>query len=438
MPKSLWHIAVLNFCVAGIAHAQEPAVSPLPNPLTLEYALSLAEDGHPDIQASRNLIDTMVARREETESLNDYSAALNGRLRWINLPSGVGVTDDHALGLTLEKPLLDFGLSSEREKAAQLSEVSARERYIGSVQLHREEIMSRYFDVLLADLQFSRENELMAVAFIRLDRARERQKLGQAEDLEILKLDREYQKVRRDRYYYEGQQRITRARLALALNRPGMLPPDLNTPELPQLERKPPAVEVLQALAKQHNPQLLALRKDVEAAQAALAAARKSDGLTVSAEMDYHSYTYQPAARDDWRVGLKFNYPLSRGGRSDASIALALAKLNTAQNTLREAERQVEQSVLEAWMQLGTLGIERQEMLALNDYQGLSLDKTRLRYEQEMQADLGDSMVLSTDAEYRLNKTEYQLALTWAHMEGLVGVTYEQFPKQEDNNAGGQ
>ena len=438
MPNRLWHIAVLNFCMAGIATAQEPAVSPLPDPLTLEYALSLAEDGHPDIQASRNLIDTMAARREEAEAQNDYSASLNGRLRWINLPAGVGLTEDHALGVTLEKPLLDFGLSAEREKSAQLYEASAREKYLGSVQAHREEIMRRYFDVLLADLQFSRENENMAVAFIRLDRARERQKLGQADDLEILKLNREYQKVRRDRYYYEGQQRITRARLALALNRPGMLPSDLNKPELPQLDRKPPAVEGLQALAKQHNPQLIALRKDVEAAQAAVAAARKSDGLTVSAEMDYHSYTYQPAAREDWRVGLQFNYPLSRGGRSDARIALALANLNTAQNTLREAERQVQQAVLEAWMSLGTLGIERQEMLALNDYQGLSLDKTRLRYEQEMQSDLGDSMVQITDAEWRLRKTEYQLALTWSHLEGLVGVAYEQFPKQEDNNAGGE
>jgi outer membrane protein TolC len=408
----------------------------LPDPLTLEYALSLAEDGHPDIQASRNLINTMAARREQVESENDYSASLNGRLRWINLPAGVGLTDDHAVGITVEKPLLDFGLSAEREKAAQLYEAGAREKYLDTLQAHREEIMRRYFDVLLADLQFSRENEHMAVAFIRLDRARKRQEMGQVDDLQILKLDREYQKVRRDRYYYEGQQRITRARLALAMNRPGQLPSDLNKPELPQLDRKPPPVEKLQALAKQHNPLLIALRKDVQGAEAALAAARKSDGLTVSAEMGYHSYTFQPAAREDWRLGLKFNYPLSTGGRSDARVALALTDLHKAQNNLREAERKVEQAVLEAWMRLGTLGIERQEMLALNDYQGLTLDKTRLRYEQEMQADLGDSMVLTTDAEYRLRKTEYQLALGWTHLEGLVGVAYEQFPKQEDNNAG--
>jgi outer membrane protein TolC len=436
MPNRLWHIVVLNFCVAGMAAAQEPAASPLPDPLTLEYALSLAEDGHPDIQASRNLINTMAARREQVESENDYSASLNGRLRWINLPAGVGLTDDHAVGITVEKPLLDFGLSAEREKAAQLYEAGAREKYLDTLQAHREEIMRRYFDVLLADLQFSRENEHMAVAFIRLDRARKRQEMGQVDDLQILKLDREYQKVRRDRYYYEGQQRITRARLALAMNRPGQLPSDLNKPELPQLDRKPPPVEKLQALAKQHNPLLIALRKDVQGAEAALAAARKSDGLTVSAEMGYHSYTFQPAAREDWRLGLKFNYPLSTGGRSDARVALALTDLHKAQNNLREAERKVEQAVLEAWMRLGTLGIERQEMLALNDYQGLTLDKTRLRYEQEMQADLGDSMVLTTDAEYRLRKTEYQLALGWTHLEGLVGVAYEQFPKQEDNNAG--
>lgn len=437
MPNRLWNIVVLNFCMAGGAAAQEPAVTPLPEPLTLEYALSLAEEAHPSIESSRNLIDTMVARRQQAESANDFTASINGRIRWIDLPTTAttpGVNEDHALGVTVEKPLLDFGVSANREQAAQLYEASAREKYIDTVQLHREEIMRRYFDVLLADLQFFRENEHMAVAFIRLDRARERQRLGQAEELEILQLDREYQKVRRDRYYYEGQQRITRARLALALNRPGMLPAELNKPELPQLEHQAPAVEQLQALAKQHNPSLIALRKEVDASRAALAAARGGDGLTVSAEMDYHAYTFQPAARENWRVGIQFKYPLSRGGRTDADIALALSDLHRSQNTLRDAELQLEQAVLEAWMQLGTLAIERQEMLALNDYQGMSLDRTRLRYEQDLQSDLGDSMVLITDAEWRLRKTEYDLALVWSHLEGLVGVPYEQFPKQEDNN----
>lgn len=435
MPKRLWHILVLLLGVAGNAVADEaPAANSLPEPLTLEYALSLARDPHPDIQASQDLIDTMEARREQADADDDWSSSINGRIRWINLPNGVGIKDDHSLGLTLEKPLLDFGVSANRQRAARLYEDGAREKFISAVQSHREEIMRRYFDVLLTDLQFFRENENMAVAYIRLDRARTRQKMGQVDELQILKLDAEYQKVRRDRYYFEGQQRVTRARLALALNRPGQLSSNLSVPDLPQLDRKLPPVEALQALAVKNNPGLNALRKDEEAAQAELVAARKSDGLTVKAEADYHSYTFQPAAREDWRLGLQFNYPLSRGGRSEANIALALANLHKAQNTLRQAERRLQQAVLESWSNLNTLKIERQQMQAINDYQGLSLDKTRLRYEQEMQADLGDSMVLSTDAEWKLRKSEYETALQWTHLEGLVGVPYAQFPTPEHDN----
>ncbi|MBD3671169.1 MAG: TolC family protein [Gammaproteobacteria bacterium] len=436
MPRRLWTMYLFALAMAsGNAAAQEPPANALPEPLTLEFALSQAESAHPQLEASRHLIESREARRRQAESANDYRIDIDGRLRWIDLPAGApspGLNDDHALAITLEKPLLDFGLSDERERAARLGEEGARQRYVDTVQLRRETIMRRYFDVLLADLQFFRENERMAVAFIRLDRARERQRLGQRDDLDILELERIYQKVRRDRYYFESQQRVTRARLAQAMNRPDQLSADLSRPELPQLKRKPPELEKLQDLARQHNPGLIALRKEAASAQSTLAATRKSDGLTVDAEMGYGAYAYQLPSRENWNVGIKFNYPLARGGRTEADIALAVSAMNQAQTSLRQAEMALQQDLLETWMDINTLRIERDEMFALYDYRGLKLDQTRTRYEQEMQADLGDTMVLFTDAEWRLRRTEYELALKWLKLEGLVGVPYEQFPRQAE------
>ena len=435
MSIRLWRIVFLSLIYTVSVHAQAPAVQPLPEPLTLEYALSLAGDEHPRLLDSRHQIDILAAKRQQVEAVDDYTASVTGRARWIDLPltaSAPGINEDHSLGITIKKPLLDFGATASQRKAAQFSEDSARQFYQDAVQQRRELIMQLYFDVLLADLQFFRENERMATSYIRLDRAQKRQKLGQAEEMEILRLNREYQKVRRDRYHFEGQQRITRARLAEALNRPGMLSSTLNKPVLTELERKLPDVEKLQRWARQNNPRLIALRNNVAASIETVAAVRARDGFSVDAELSYNTYTFQPGARENWRAGINFNYPLSRGGRSDADIALVLSQKYRAQSRLLDAENNLDQAILDTWMQLGTKRIERQEMQALNDYEGFYLDRTRTLYEQGLQTTLGDAMIRITDAEWRLSRTEYQMAMLWLQLEGMVGLSFKQFP-QEDN-----
>lgn len=435
MPSRLWLLVLPGLLGPVYGHAREEGKPALPEPLTLEYALSLATEDHPTLLGSRYLLDGKIALRQQAEAADDYSASLTARARWIDLPSGApvpGITDDHAVGVTVIKPLLDSGLSASQSKAATLFEEAARLKYRAALQQRRELIMRRFFDVQLADLQFFRENERMATAFISLDRARTRQQLGQGEELEILKLEREYQKVRRDRYYFEGQQRITRARLAEALNRPGMLPSTLNKPVLPELDRTPPEVERLQFWARQYNPDLQALRQELAGSIESLQAAHARNGLRLDAELSYNSYTFQPSARENWRAGINFSYPLSLGGRSDADIALALSQKHQAQNRLQEAENKLDQAVLEAWMGLGSLRIERLEMQALSDYAGFYLDRTRTIYEQGLQTTLGDAMTRITDAEWRLAQTEFEMAMLWARLEGMVGLPFNQFPGEEN------
>ncbi|MBD3609806.1 MAG: TolC family protein [Gammaproteobacteria bacterium] len=431
MPFRLWVFFLLGVSYQGMISAQPLQPSALPEPLSLEYALSLAEQHHPDLLAAKLDIEQSLAVRQELEAASSLSASLNGRARWLGLPNTDGTTEDHALGISIKKPLYDFGVSEQKEQAATLYEASSKLIYQSKLENRRQDIMRRYFDVLLADLEFFRENERMAGAFIRWDRARKRQSLGLSDDLEILKLERIYQKVRKDRYTTQGMQRVTRARLALALNRPGMLPSTLSKPALPQLERKVPDVELMQAWARQHNPTLRALQKRYQAAQAKLEAARSGSGLKLDAEVGVASYTMQPASRDDWRVGINFNYPLYSGGRDDAKVAKALTEKYKSKNNFNRAVMDIEQAILEVWTKLGSLKIEREEMLVLNDYQGLNLDHTRIIYEQGLQTSLGTSMVEVTNAEWMLAKTEYQMAVLWLQLEGLIGLPFESFPQQE-------
>lgn len=129
---------------------------------------------------------------------------------------------------------------------------------IGAEAAQRLEIMQRFFDVLLADLSFARDNEAMAVAYVQLDRARVRAELGQFSPLRVAELDAQYQQIRRQRAASEASQRLTRARLAQALGRPESLPSQLELPTLPAEDLSVPSLESVVQNANAKNPHIRA------------------------------------------------------------------------------------------------------------------------------------------------------------------------------------
>ena len=70
---------------------------------------------------------------------------------------------------------------------------------------------------------FRVQDEVMAIAYVRVDRARDRQELGQISDIERLAAETTYQEARSARYQAQTEQRIRRVQLAEALNRPGAI-----------------------------------------------------------------------------------------------------------------------------------------------------------------------------------------------------------------------
>lgn len=137
----------------------------------------------------------------------------------------------------------------------------------------RLEIMQRFYDVLLADLSYSRDSEAMAVAYIQFDRAAAREALGQFSPLAVAELEAAYQLIRRQRAASEAAQLITRSLLAQALGRPEELPRDLVTPDLDTSQTPPPELDAVVTEALEQNArikQLLADRPDAERALIAM------------------------------------------------------------------------------------------------------------------------------------------------------------------------
>ena len=212
----LFFIYLGSFLLPSFVYAEE---SKLPNPLMLNQALLYAEE-HP-----RSKLDSQTNQRYpqfKTLYLNCHKLAYSDRAAFDN-----------------ERGRLFSPLFSSKE----------------SVQL---DILQRFFDVLLADMSFAFGNENMAGAFITLDRAKNRQELNDASELEVARKEAAYQIIRQQRFASETSQRLTRSLLAQAVNHPEDLPSNLKLLDrLPIISKELPTLTQLYENAIKNNAGLI-------------------------------------------------------------------------------------------------------------------------------------------------------------------------------------
>ena len=423
----VWLSGLLLLCLTSTGLAEQAAQSarpePLPEPLTLEQALKLADEPHPDLLTAEASVQAARARLEGAQANDDLDIYMEGAVSYVDPPdySLDQSNDDHRLTLNVDKTLYDFGRTSSATDAATRDVASQKLLQVSTRQQRRLEIMRRFFDVVLADLQYYRYNEEMAVEYVALDRLRDRHELGQVSDLALLEKESAYQRVRHLRARSQNQQRISRAQLALALNRPGQLPSTVVPPDLPQITQELPEVEMLQRLALEENPVVNALREQVEASHSRVASARAGDNPVVSGKLQAGTYSRERMSYDDMRAELSIKVPLYDGSRTDAAVASEKARLFELQSRLTRAERDVQQQVLELWLELDALRTRREQRQTEQSYRELYLDRSRALYELEVKADLGDAMVRFTEAERNARETDYETALAWAQLNALLG-----------------
>jgi outer membrane protein TolC len=362
----------------------------LPQPLTLGEALSLADRANPVIDEARAALAQAQAQAKSSYAQDDLSVDLSLEARYIEPPDVTpdNSNDDSRAVLLARKRLYDFGRSSAREAAAD-SLISGREaELMNTLASHRIQVMQRFFNVLLADQEFARLNEAMAVAYVQLDKARDQNQLGQLSDIELARLENVYQQVRTQRYAAESRQRETRSLLAQALGRPDDLPADLAPPALPGLNKPVPDYEELVKQAKAH--------------------------------MEAGAYQRSIGSNDPFRASLILQVPLYQGNRVDAAVAKAIADRDRLQARLRAVEYRLRQDVLDNWLKLSDLKAQADQSRALSDYRDLYLDQARAEYELDFKTDLGDAMVQQTAAQILRMRTRFEKALTMSRLAALT------------------
>ena len=427
MDRAVWRESALGgmlFMAAqlGVVLPVFAQQEPLPSPLTLEQALAIADEAHP----TRQMADASLARAEalsrQAAAADDVQLGFTASLRAVD-PSKNAIYQTHndsLARLNLSKQLYDFGRTARAEEAAAAT-LSSREWQLLEVKLQRRlDVMQRFFAVLLADLEYARDNEALSTAYISFDRARNKQELGKTSDIEVLELESLYQQSRRQMIVSRNKQRITRSQLAISLNRPTDLPRYLTMPDW-EVESPGEDLDVWVERILQENPRIRSLRAEVEAAVKQLQASEAADNPVLRGELEAATYERELGGRDPFTAALVFEMPLYSGQRVDAKAAEQRALVQQKGAELAAYELELRQQVLDIWMEFDRLKLQEEALQVTSDYRDLYLDRSRTLYELDMQTDLGDSMSKIADIQWQKAQNKFDSLLLMARLKALAG-----------------
>lgn len=416
-------MGVLRQIAVAVLLCVGPAQAADSEKLTLESVLALADAPHPDLGVAQAQEAVSQAEIQLAESLDDFQVSLEGVLRTgHNGFYNDRFHPDHQARLTARKRLFDGGRTQTRQAAARDEAEAHALQVMDTRSQRRLALMARYFDVLLADMQYNADTEFMAVAYVSWDNAKDRQALGQMAQWELAEMESRYMDTRVKRNDTRRKLREKRMQLGMAMNREGIVLEDLVDPRLADNDRKLPDFETLLAHTLAHNPRLQAQDQLLAAARKRREAVRADYRPSLEFEAEAAAWSRDSSTRDDVRAGINFVLPLWQGGRQDASLAREQALITEIQARHEKLRMSLRESLLSVWEEIQFLqDSERQGAVTAAKYRDLALEKARAEYELELKTNLGTSMAETQAAQIRRRAAEYRLALAWMRLEALLG-----------------
>jgi outer membrane protein TolC len=262
----------------------------------------------------------------------------------------------------------------------------------------------------------------MSVYYVSFDQGKDKLAQGQISSLELAELESRYRDILEKRNASAQRQRITRALLANAMNRPGDLPGELEDPKLPGNQRTLPDYETLLPILLSNNPRLRAQQEMLAASQKRVESLRAEKGPKLDAEVQAADYSRPSTTRNNLSAGLILSWPLYQGNRSDSRVEREMAQFNMLQASTENLKMELTQALLETCLEITQLqNTGREAARKYSDYRDLQLERSRGLYELELKSNLGTSMAETSGAKLRVRRNEYQLALSFARLEALLG-----------------
>ena len=393
-------------------------------PLTVADLFKVPVKNAPSVLLAQAKIERLQAQAAGASAQNSTHLNLEGRLSWREYQNQA--QDNPRLVLHLSKNLYDGGQLSQAKQAAEIAAQAGEQSLWLKSGQYRQALLKAYFQVLLADMQYRVLNERMAVVYVGLDKAKDQNETGEVSDIELAKKQYEYQQILTQRSQAEMTQRQTRLTLANLLGFPDAIPDKLQVPNLNpihQMISHLPDLEVLQKIALQRSPALLALQKQVAAQQAKMASVKAKGGSRINADAWVGALSAYPERFEGhWRLDLNVVAPLYDAGESKADIAYARADLHQALAQLQAKTQQIRDAVADDYFQLKLAQRQQQQNQTYGDYADLYLDYSRALYEWEEKTDLGDAMVRLSEVDAQALKNELQMALAWTDLLLHLGI----------------
>ncbi|MDD5241373.1 MAG: TolC family protein [Sulfuricella sp.] len=416
-------LARLGIALALLAGLMSNGLAASGQRLTLGDALVAADAAHPDLALAEADRDAALAEQDISGSRSDLAVNLEAGLRRVvPSPDPNSSVSDNSLRLNARKNLYDFGRTALAGQAAKAT-VEAREAGLLDARAQRRiEVMARFFGVLTADMQFTADNEYMAVAYVSADNARDRFKVGQLSSAELAELEHRYQEIRVKRNASQSRARIARARLANAMNQPGQLAAELEDPKLEANSRTLPEYETLLPAMLESSARIRSQLALLDASRQRMEALRAENSPVLDAEVEAANWSREATTRDNLRAGVVLTWPLYQGRRVSAPLAREQAQFHRLQAEADKLKMDLSDALLEAWSEIDQLQHSvRTAAKKQVEYRDLALEKARGQYEMELKANLGDYMAATMAAKLRERTTEYRLALAFAKLEALLG-----------------
>ncbi len=400
----------------------------IPEPVTLEFALSRAsQSDSPEMMSFSAQQQIALAEQDIAHANEGVYVYINGRLRYVE-PSKIvpaSKTNDSKLSLDISKRLYDFGQTRSLIDASKANLASVNALYSDYLSKRVVAIMQAYFNVLLADIIYSRSMEAMSIVYVRLDKLRSEFELKKISDIELLKAENEYREIRREQMQAQSDQRLTRLRLSQLISL-GYLPEQLEAPDLEQLhllsvKRELPDVELLYQQAFDQNPRLVALEYKLKSARLKIVGYQAEKYPVIEAKLQAADYARELGTSDKYWAGIEVSVPLYQAGQENAKIRRSTGELVQLESERLLTRQEIEQQILELWLKISDLKRQFDDPDLTIDYRDLYLDRSRALYELEVTSDLGDAMVKLSDAQLFKAQTVFELAINWAKLDVLVG-----------------
>ena len=404
-----WFLAgALAAALAGAAWG-----APTGQALTLRECLLSALENHPQLRAARARVEAQgqAVRVQEAPRKPSLEASGSGR--------AVEGARDASAELRLSQLVTDGGKTDLAVRAAELE----REAVLQDLAAARSdlvlEVQQAFYALVKAedDLEVARRN--VAVQEDQLARARAFFQAGKVPKSDVTAAEVDLGQARLEQTQASGTVEATRSLLSRTM---GVSPRGqaLSVTPPPWTDRKAPSVEAAQS-GVAARPDLRAQGLRVEEASRNVALAAKDLAWNVAA---WGGYGWSDPGTGEWKSGLSLSLPLLDGGRTDAKVGQARAKLEEARATEEDLRQKADLAVVEALTELRTAE-ESLRTALLVDRQALeNLDLARGRYREGVGSPLEVSQAAlnRTKAQRSLAKARHDLRIAWAKLEHGMGT----------------